>query len=279
MFSSVNSSNSYTTVNNLLYGFDERHTFDISYARDLTTPVPAVLFIHGGSWISGDKSSMLKYRASIISEGYVYISMNYRLITSQATYLDMLEDIELAITYIKTQTSDMPIDTTQIVLAGESAGAHLAMLYSYRNTSPITIKFLLALVPPVDFTDPDYINFGNPTNQLFLANQLMQTNIMDANDLLVNGYPSSWYDASPIHFLETATPTLIGYGAFDELIPQSNYSRFLDKANEINAPVEAILFPNSGHALDNDPIKLEELFALFFQNLKTFLSLIISFDI
>jgi acetyl esterase/lipase len=279
MFSSVNSSNSYTTENNLLYGFHERHTLDISYARDVTTPAPAVLFIHGGSWISGDKSSMLKYRASIISEGYVYISMNYRLISSQATYLDMLEDVELAITYIKTQTSDMPIDTTQIVLAGESAGAHLAMLYSYRNTSPITIKLLLALVPPVDFTDPDYINFGNPTNQLFLANQLMQTNIIDPNDLLLNGYPTSWYDASPIHFLETAIPTLIGYGAFDELIPQSNYSRFLDKANEINAPVEAILFPNSGHALDNDPIKLEELFAMFFANLKTNLSLIISFDI
>jgi acetyl esterase/lipase len=230
-----------------------------------------VLFIHGGSWISGDKSSMLKYRTSVINEGYVYISMNYRLITGQATYVDMLEDIDLAIEYIKTQTDGMPIDITQIVLAGESAGAHLAMLYSYRDNSPIPIKFLLALVPPVDFTDPNYVNFGNPTNQLFLANQLMQTTIIDANELLMNGYPESWQDASPIYYLDRAVPTLLGYGALDELIPQSNYSRFLEKVIEFNAPVEAILFPNSGHALDNDPAELELIFNMFFTQLETHL--------
>lgn len=244
---------------------------DISYSNDLTSPVPAVLFIHGGSWISGDKSNMLKYRTSVMNEGYVYISMNYRLITSQATYLDMLEDIDLAIQFIKNQTSGMPIDTTQIVLAGESAGAHLAMLYSYRNTSPIPIRFLLALVPPVDFTDPNYINFGNASTQLFLANQLMQTNIVDENELILNGYPESWLDASPIYYLETAIPTLMGYGALDELIPQSNYVRFLNKVIEFNAPMEAILFPNSGHSLDNDPVELALIFDTFFTRLETYL--------
>ena len=268
---SSSSSTSIITENNLIYGFNERHMLDISYANDLTSSVPAVLFIHGGSWISGDKSSMLKYRTSVINEGYVYISMNYRLITGQATYVDMLEDIDLAIEYIKTQTDGMPIDTTQIVLAGESAGAHLAMLYSYRDNSPIPIKFLLALVPPVDFTDPNYVNFGNPTNQLFLANQLMQTTIIDANELLMNGYPKSWQDASPIYYLDRAVPTLLGYGGLDELIPQSNYSRFLEKVIEFNAPVEAILFPNSGHALDNDPAELELIFNMFFTQLETHL--------
>ena len=268
---SLSSVSTITFENNLLYGSNERQVLDISYSNDLTSPVPAVLFIHGGSWISGDKSNMLKYRTSVMNEGYVYISMNYRLITIQATYLDMLEDIDLAIQFIKNQTSGMPIDTTQIVLAGESAGAHLAMLYSYRNTSPIPIRFLLALVPPVDFTDPNYINFGNASTQLFLANQLMQTNIVDANELILNGYPESWLDASPIYYLETAIPTLMGYAALDELIPQSNYERFLGKVVEFNAPIEAILFPNSGHSLDNDPVELALIFDTFFTRLETYL--------
>jgi len=268
---SLSSVSTITFENNLLYGSNERQVLDISYSNDLTSPVPAVLFIHGGSWISGDKSNMLKYRTSVMNEGYVYISMNYRLITIQATYLDMLEDVDLAIQFIKNQTSGMPIDTTQIVLAGESAGAHLAMLYSYRNTSPIPIRFLLALVPPVDFTDPNYINFGNASTQLFLANQLMQTNIVDANELILNGYPESWLDASPIYYLETAIPTLMGYAALDELIPQSNYERFLGKVVEFNAPIEAILFPNSGHSLDNDPVELALIFDTFFTRLETYL--------
>jgi dipeptidyl aminopeptidase/acylaminoacyl peptidase len=99
----------------------------------------------------------------------------------------------------------------------------------------------------------------------------MQTTIIDANELLMNGYPESWQDASPIYYLDRAVPTLLGYGALDELIPQSNYSRFLEKVIEFNAPVEAILFPNSGHALDNDPAELELIFNMFFTQLETHL--------
>lgn len=262
---------SIVTKNNLSYGPNERQILDIHYEIGLTSPVPAILFIHGGSWISGDKSNMLKYRTSVINEGYVYISMNYRLISNQATYLDMLEDVDLAIQFIKNETSLMPIDTSQIVLAGESAGAHLAMLYSYRNTSPIPIQFLLAFVPPVDFTDPSYVTFGNASTQLFLANQLMQTDIMDASELIEDDYPESWIDASPIYYLEDAIPTLIGYGALDELIPQSNYVRFINRVDEIDAPVETILFPNSGHSLDNDPEQLELILTTFYIRLETYL--------
>jgi len=276
--SSSLSSASVVNEQNVIYGFHERHTLDISYSSQLNEDATAILLIHGGSWIGGDKSSMLKYRQSVIENGYVYIAMNYRLISNQSTYLDMLEDLDLAIRYIKNQTTNMPIDMNQIVLLGESAGAHLAMLYSYRNTSPIPIQFLLALVPPVDFTDPNYINFGNPTNQLFLANQLMQTTVTSPNELIENGYPQSWLDASPIHHLDGAIPTLMAYGAFDELIPQSNYERFLAKVDELEAPIEAIRFPNSGHALDNDPLILNDLFSLFYQRIANDNTSIISFD-
>ena len=256
------------------YGLDPRQSLEIAYRPNDTTPTPMVLFIHGGSWISGDKSMMRRYQQQVVDAGYGYVSMNYRFIMTGATYLDMLDDIQLVIQFLKDFASDLNVDTTRMAMVGESAGAHLAMLYAYRNVSPIPIEFAMALVPPVDFTDPGYLSFGDPTFQLFLANGLMATSLMGPEDLVANGYPDAWMDASPIHHLSTAIPTLIGYAGLDELIPLSNMEGFLIAATAINAPIEAILFPNSGHSLSSDPDKLSELLATFFMYLNNFLPLV-----
>jgi acetyl esterase/lipase len=256
------------------YGLDPRQSLEIAYRPNDESPTPLILFIHGGSWISGDKSMMRRYQQQVVDAGYGYVSMNYRFIMTGATYLDMLDDIQLVIQFLKDFASDLNVDTTRMAMVGESAGAHLAMLYAYRNVSPIPIEFAMALVPPVDFTDPGYLSFGDPTFQLFLANGLMATSFMGPEDLVANGYPDAWMDASPIHHLSTAIPTLIGYAGLDELIPLSNMEGFLIAATAIDAPIEAILFPNSGHSLSSDPDKLSELLATFFMYLNNFLPLV-----
>ena len=285
--SSINSSSSSSTsslpqtsdinesifLNQVAYGLDPRQTLEIEYRPNDANPKPMVLFIHGGSWISGDKNMMRRYQQQVVSAGYGYVSMNYRFIMTGATYLDMLDDIQLVIQFLKDFASDLNVDPTRMAMVGESAGAHLAMLYAYRNVSPIPIEFAMALVPPVDFTDPGYLSFGDPTVQLFLANGLMATSLIGPEDLVANGYPDAWMDASPIHHLSTAIPTLIGYAGLDELIPLSNMEGFLMAATAINAPIEAIFFPNSGHSLSNDPDKLSELLATFFIYLNNFLPL------
>ena len=258
-------------LNNVLYGNEERHVLEVAYTRGKTESSPAVLFIHGGSWIGGDKSMMRRYRDQIVDAGYVYISMNYRFVTSGATYLDMLDDIGLVLQFIKDYAEDLTVDPSQIALVGESAGAHLALLYSYRNPSVIPISFVMALVPPVNFTDPTYLTFGDPMTQLFLANALMGTNVLDAEEMIAEGYPPSWLDASPITHMDTAIQTLIGYAGMDELIPASNMESFLAEAERLDAPVETFFFPNSGHSLANDPIVLNNLLNRFFEYLTLYL--------
>ena len=255
-------------------GLDARQVLEIAYRPNDVSPTPMVLFIHGGSWIGGDKMMMRRYQQQVVDAGYGYVSMNYRLITSGATYIDMLDDIELVIQFLIDFSGNFNIDTTRMAIVGESAGAHLAMLYAYRNVSPIPIEFVMGLVPPVDFTDPGYLSFGNSTLQLFLANGLMATSLTGPEDIVANGYPTSWIDASPISHVSKAIPTLIGYAGFDELIPSSNMERFLAASISINAPVEAILFPNSRHDLSGDADKLTELLTTFFIYLNRYLPLV-----
>jgi acetyl esterase/lipase len=198
--------------------------------------------------------------------------MNYRFVTSGATYLDMLDDISLVLQFIKDYAEDLTVDPTQIALVGESAGAHLALLYSYRNPSVIPISFVMALVPPVNFTDPTYLTFGDPMTQLFLANALMGTSVIDPQEMIAEGYPPSWLDASPITHIDTAIQTLIGYAGMDELIPASNMESFLEEAERVDATVETFFFPNSGHDLANDPIVLNNLLIRFFEYINLYLN-------
>jgi acetyl esterase/lipase len=258
-------------INQVAYGLDPRQSLEIAYRPNDVSPTPLILFIHGGSWIGGDKAIMRRYQNQVVDAGYAYVSMNYRFITSGASYLDMLDDIELTIRFLKDFSSNLNLDTTKMAIVGESAGAHLAMLYAYRNDSPIPIEFAMALVPPVDFTDPGYLTFGDPDVQLLLANGLMATSLMSPDDILEDGYPASWIDASPVTHLANAIPTLIGYAGQDELIPMSNMQRFLEASSNINAPIQAILFPNSSHSLSGDPDKLNELLTTFFIYLQMYL--------
>lgn len=264
------SSSPFQEWNQVMYGSEERQVMEIARLSNQTNESPAVLFIHGGSWIGGDKALMRRYRSLVIDQGYVFVSMNYRLLSSGANYLDMLADIRLALTYIQQNGDRYLIDSTHIALVGESAGAHLAMLYAYRNPSPIPIAFVMGLVPPVNFTDPEFVRFGNESFQLFLANSLMSTSVTDPEALL-SGYPPAWIDASPFHHLDTAIPTLIGYAGMDELIPLSNMVGLIEQANLINAPIETIFFPNSSHALDKDPSILLALLARFQEYLSLYL--------
>lgn len=272
--SSITSSSASTTlpdpyVSNFSasYGSDERQVLEYAYLKENTEVKPMVLFLHGGSWIGGDKALMRYMLPSITQAGYMYVSMNYRLLLTGATFEDMLTDIQTAIQFLRSNASFLKLDTTQMVIAGESAGAHLAMLYAYKETSAIPIDFVLGLVPPVDFTDPSFLTFGNAELQLFQMNALTGTQVTSVETIETEGFPQAWSTYSPIHYAEDAIPTLIGYAGKDELIPSTNIPRLLAAFDTYEIEYEAIFFENSGHNLAGDPFQRALLLSLFFEKL------------
>ena len=264
--SSSSSENPLIFDDNVVYGTDERHVLEYAYLPSETLR-PLVLLVHGGSWIGGDKSMMRLYRDVLVSQGYLYVSMNYRLLLSGATYEDMVDDIGLAIQLIRLNADFFQLDTTQMAIMGVSAGAHLSLLYSYGQSSPIPIDLAIGLVPPVDFTDPAFLTMGDQDLQLFQINSLTGTNVASAEELEVNGYPQAWIDASPISYAHTAVTSLFAYAGQDELIPTSNLPRLLDQLDIHTIPYEALYFPNSGHSLNGDPDMLVALNQQILQSL------------
>ena len=252
------------------YGDHERNVLE--YARKNDNLVrPMVLLVHGGSWIGGDKSMMREFRNGLVEAGYIYVSMNYQLIFNGANFETMLADIRLAINYMRSNASFLKLDTTQMAILGVSAGGHLSLLYAYAKTSSIPIDLAIGIVPPVDFTDPNFITTGNTEAQLYQMNTLTGTNIATAEELEANGYPQAWQHYSPIYHVATSVPTVLAYAGKDLLIPNTNVPRLISALEEQQQDVESVYFPNSGHNLESDLEQHIVLQTLIYTQLQTYL--------
>lgn len=106
----------------------------------------AIVFIHGGSFTTGDKdmgSNAELFAKSFALRGYVTVSPNYRLhqktskgYVSGADQLESMQDVKAAIRFMRANAVTYGIDPNRIAVGGSSAGAALAVMTAYDNEDP-----------------------------------------------------------------------------------------------------------------------------------------------
>jgi dipeptidyl aminopeptidase/acylaminoacyl peptidase len=126
-----------TVVNDIKYreGASKQWRLDLAWKKDLLgKPRPAIVVIHGGGWLEGDKSSFAtrKHGAPGNIEhfadlGFVAVTINYRL-SGESPFPAALEDCKCAVSWLRGHAKDYNIDPKHIGAYGNSAGGHLAML-------------------------------------------------------------------------------------------------------------------------------------------------------
>lgn len=103
------------------------HRLDLSRRRDLTGPAPVLIYLHGGGYSGGDKhfeSGPLKQRMA--QRGWIVLSANYSL-RPQAQWPEHLMDVKRVIAWVHAHAEEFGMDDGALVVAGSSAGAHLAI--------------------------------------------------------------------------------------------------------------------------------------------------------
>ncbi|MFB6483834.1 alpha/beta hydrolase fold domain-containing protein [Streptomyces virginiae] len=96
-------------------------------------PFPAVVWIHGGGWLDGDRryppptvpADLL--HGAVLAAGLALVSIDYRH-SLEAPFPAQLHDVKAAIRYVRAFATDLDIDPDRIGVWGESAGGHLAAL-------------------------------------------------------------------------------------------------------------------------------------------------------
>lgn len=104
----------------------ERHVLDI-YAPAEAKGLPVVVWIHGGGWQAGDKSSVQEKPRWFTDRGFVFVSTNYRLLP-KVEMETIFRDVAKAIGWVHKNIAAHGGDPERIFVMGHSAGAQLAAL-------------------------------------------------------------------------------------------------------------------------------------------------------
>lgn len=115
---------------------------DIYVPRAGQRPTPTVFYLHGGGWTQGSKEQALTDLLPFLSGGWSAISPDYRLAPADLAPA-AVEDAVCALRWVAAHAGEYGFDLRRLVVAGYSAGGHLALLLgllpdsaSFGNTCP-----------------------------------------------------------------------------------------------------------------------------------------------
>lgn len=136
----------------IAYGTDPLQSLDFWQAQGTGGPAPLVLYVHGGGWQRGSKSTAASRWSPVHfpSRGYAYASIDYRLVP-QATVEEQAGDVARALRALVDRADALGIDRRRVVLIGHSAGAHLVALVGtderYLKAAGLSFADLRGVIP------------------------------------------------------------------------------------------------------------------------------------
>jgi acetyl esterase/lipase len=130
-----------TLISNLRYRAGSKDcTLDLALPKGhADRPWPALVVIHGGGWIEGDKSSFVSPRTpgnilDFAAAGFVAAAVDYRL-SREAPFPAGLYDCQAAVRWLRAHSLDYHLDPNRIGAYGNSAGGHLALMLGLLDPS------------------------------------------------------------------------------------------------------------------------------------------------
>jgi acetyl esterase/lipase len=239
------------TVPNIVYaranGVEEK--LDV-YALRGAAASPVVVFIHGGGWVQGTKEASMLSALPFVGLGYSVVNVEYRL-ANVSLAPAAIEDCRCALRWVVAHAKDYNFDVSRIVVAGASAGGHLALTTGMLPASAGFDRMCYTVDEPkvaaiVDFfgiTDlPDMLEAPNkkpfpenwPYTTQWIGNQANRMEIAKA--------------ASPMTYVRAGLPPVISiHGDADPLVPYQHSVKLQDALAKAGVPHELVTIPGGGH--------------------------------
>ena len=244
------------------YGSESRQRFDLALPENASGEKGLILFIHGGAWIAGNKNDYrdaINYASSL---GYAAAALNYRYLSDTVHMDKLMEDVASALAKIKSLAAERGVQLNKVLLTGTSAGAHMSLLYAYHYAPASAIRpvAVVSNCGPTDLCDPAFIEqneLGNRKTMIDLMNKVTGVTISEADYSNHSGQYDAWLAAlraySPLTYVTAQTvPTVLGHGQKDTVVPYANATALDAALTQQGVRHDFVVFPNSGHALDQD---------------------------
>jgi len=245
----------------LSYGEGAANKYDLYLHKSIKpeSEAPLLLLVHGGAWMGGNRSDMAYACKYYGKKGCITATMDYSLISEkrpEVTIKTMLDEIAACTAALKKQLEKEGYHVSGMAIGGTSAGGHLSMLYAYSRgkDSAIPIAFVFDKVGPVSVTKDFWDEKTAATLIAYGAGIRVDPKKLDTPEAT-----EAANSLSPLHFIKDGTPpTIFAYGGKDDLVKPVHRDALAKALEEHHIANVRIDFPNSNHALWDDPDCVEQ---------------------
>ncbi len=219
------------------------------------TPLPVVLWIHGGGWKAGSKSGgPFMY---LMKHGYAVASVEYRF-SKVARFPAQIQDCQAAVRWVRANSGKYNLDSAHVGVWGASAGGHLAALVGTtggkKEFAPIggNEKQSDKVLAVVDFYGPANFNTLKEHAQAD-PNSIRKFTIPGDNASNLIGVnlgedKAKEAAASPVHYVGKDSPAfLILHGDEDHLVPMAQSVELYETLKKAGVEATFQKMPGSGH--------------------------------
>ena len=231
---------------------------DIYRAIPRKRKAPALLYIHGGGWVAGSRRQSRYLCHRLARTGWTVIAVSYRLAPRFPLPAGLI-DAKAALAWLRDNADELDIDARFIVVAGGSAGGHLALMLGLTENDPrfqpgfesssTQVDGVLAFYPVTDFTSP-FERGRNVALGTLLERVVIQRPYESAKDVYQALQPVSYVRPD-------VPPILVVHGQNDELVPIHESRRFIDLLRRQGADAYLLEVPAATHAFEVAPGPLE----------------------
>ncbi|GIV95457.1 MAG: hypothetical protein KatS3mg057_0114 [Herpetosiphonaceae bacterium] len=219
-------------------------------------PFPVVIMIHGGFWRSAyDLEHTGHLCAALTDAGVATWNIEYRRVGNPGGgWPGTFFDVALATDFVRELARSYPLDLSRVVVAGHSAGGHLALWVAGRQRIPATSP--LYCVDPLPLHG--VVSLAGVSD--LLAAWQLNLSSGAVRDLLGGAperVPERYAEASPAALLPLGVRQALIHGTLDDTVPFSLSKSYSDAAAAQGDPVTLLPLPGAGHFEPIDPSSQE----------------------
>jgi acetyl esterase/lipase len=218
---------------------------DLYFPDQTNAPYQVLVYVHGGSFTSGDKrtgSGIIDIPA-MTGRGYAVAAVNYRLMPEHPFPAEVI-DAKCAIRFLRAHAEEYNLLTEKIGIWGGSAGGHLAAMVGLTKDNPdfelgenlehsSHVDAVVEMFGPTDLTQP----MG--WLQRLLLRRAFGTDSPDDERLI---------QSSPVQYVTLdAAPFLILHGEQDTAVPVEQAQVLYQALSDAQADATLVIVANANH--------------------------------
>lgn len=250
------------------YGEHDRQVMDIHIARDATSrggQNPTIVFLHGGGFSFGGKSANGRYVTPFLRNGMNVVNMSYRVGRGVAV---ATEDLTNALNHLARNRDRYPLDLSNVIVAGFSAGATIATTVGFSQTDS---EYPFPLTEGIRITG--ILNFSGPVDRLEVVEEIFKSSPDESWKMIGRNLfpPDPRFGREEMierftpftYFGNDVPPIFLTHGGRDDQIPPSTFARFTEALNNSSVYHRIVFYPEAGHSLGEQ--ELQETFIEVFR--------------